>query len=62
MDAVDTMPSDASHQVPLRQGLYDPANEHDSCGLGFIAHIKGRKSHAIIRPSRIRCRGTAQAS
>src|SRR6201998_4371159 len=34
---------------PTRQGLYDPANEHDSCGLGFIAHIKGRKSHAIIR-------------
>src|SRR3954471_18503902 len=33
---------------PLRQGLYDPANEHDACGLGFIAHIKGRKSHDII--------------
>ncbi len=33
---------------PLRQGLYDPANEHDACGLGFIAHIKGAKSHAII--------------
>ncbi len=33
---------------PLRQGLYDPANEHDACGLGFIAHIKGTKSHAII--------------
>jgi glutamate synthase (NADPH/NADH) large chain len=34
---------------PGRQGLYDPANEHDACGLGFIAHIKGRKSHAIVR-------------
>ncbi|MCC6196475.1 MAG: glutamate synthase subunit alpha, partial [Burkholderiales bacterium] len=34
---------------PERQGLYDPANEHDACGLGFIAHIKGRKNHAIIR-------------
>ncbi len=33
---------------PGRQGLYDPGNEHDACGLGFIAHIKGRKSHAII--------------
>ena len=33
---------------PGRQGLYDPAHEHDACGLGFIAHIKGRKSHAII--------------
>ncbi len=34
--------------VPGRQGLYDPANEHDACGLGFIAHIKGQKSHAIV--------------
>ena len=34
---------------PRPQGLYDPANEHDACGLGFIAHIKGRKNHAIIR-------------
>ena len=34
---------------PGRQGLYDPAHEHDACGLGFIAHIKGRKSHAIVR-------------
>ena len=29
-------------------GLYDPANEHDSCGLGFIANIKGTRSHKII--------------
>ena len=33
---------------PGSQGLYDPAREHDACGLGFIAHIKGRKSHAIV--------------
>jgi glutamate synthase (NADPH/NADH) large chain len=33
---------------PVRQGLYDPANEHDACGLGFIAHIKGKGSHAIV--------------
>jgi len=33
---------------PRAQGLYHPAQEHDACGLGFIAHIKGRKSHAII--------------
>ena len=33
---------------PVRQGLYDPANEHDACGLGFIAHIKGEKSHGIV--------------
>jgi len=33
---------------PEPQGLYDARNEHDSCGVGFVAHIKGRKSHAII--------------
>jgi glutamate synthase (NADPH/NADH) large chain len=32
----------------IAQGLYDPANEHDACGVGFIAHIKGNKSHSII--------------
>src|SRR6201747_2164044 len=32
----------------LRQGLYDPRNEHDSCGVGFVVNIKGRKSHDII--------------
>ena len=32
-----------------RQGLYDPVNEHDSCGVGFVANIKGRKSHGIIQ-------------
>ncbi|GBE08481.1 ferredoxin-dependent glutamate synthase 1 [bacterium BMS3Abin11] len=34
--------------LPPRQGLYDPKNEHDSCGVGFVADIKGRKSHLII--------------
>jgi glutamate synthase (NADPH/NADH) large chain len=33
---------------PPPQGLYDPRNEHDSCGVGFVAHIKGAKSHAIV--------------
>ncbi|MEQ1637415.1 MAG: glutamate synthase large subunit [Methylococcales bacterium] len=35
--------------LPSRQGLYDPRNEHDACGVGFIVHIKGHKSHAIVR-------------
>ena len=30
------------------QGLYDPKNEHDACGVGFIAQIKGQKSHSMI--------------
>ena len=34
---------------PLKQGLYDPRFEHDSCGVGFIAHIKGKKSHDMVR-------------
>ena len=32
-----------------KEGLYDPRNEHDSCGLGFIANIKGAKSHDIVK-------------
>jgi glutamate synthase (NADPH) large chain len=34
--------------LPPAQGLYDPANEHDACGVGFLANIKGKKSHDII--------------
>src|SRR3954447_21419284 len=34
--------------LPTAQGLYDPSLEKDSCGVGFIADIKGRKSHQII--------------
>src|ERR1700733_6065440 len=34
---------------PAGPGLYDPRNEHDSCGVGFVVNIKGRKSHDIIR-------------
>ena len=33
---------------PAPQGLYDSANEHDACGVGMVAHIKGEKSHDII--------------
>ena len=34
--------------MPPAQGLYDPANEHDNCGVGFVANIKGKKSHSIV--------------
>ncbi len=44
-DMADTMPIEA---VPGRQGLYDPAHERDACGVGFIADMKGRKSHGIV--------------
>ena len=38
----------ASIGLPQAQGLYDPALDKDSCGVGFIADIKGRKSHKIV--------------
>ena len=34
--------------IPPKQGLYDPAFEHDACGVGFVVDIKGRKSHSIV--------------
>ena len=34
--------------LPPAQGLYDPARDKDSCGVGFIADIKGRRSHKLI--------------
>lgn len=41
-----------AHALELRQaaeqGLYDPAREHDACGVGFVAHIKGQKAHHIV--------------
>jgi glutamate synthase (NADPH/NADH) large chain/glutamate synthase (ferredoxin) len=41
--------STAADKAQLQaQGLYDPSNEHDACGVGFVAHIKGKKSHAIV--------------
>ena len=35
--------------LPPKQGLYDPKNEHDACGIGFVAHVKGQKSNRILR-------------
>ncbi len=37
------------NRLPRAQGLYDPRNEHDACGIGFVASIRGQKSHDIIR-------------
>src|SRR6476619_5095384 len=42
--------------TPLGTGLHDPALDKDSCGVGFIADIKGRKSHQIVEDAlRILC-------
>jgi len=35
--------------TPEKQGLYSPDHEHDACGVGFVAHIKGKKSHQIVQ-------------
>ena len=35
--------------LPHAQGLYDPAHEHDACGIGFVASLRCEKSHEIIR-------------
>ena len=34
---------------PKKQGLYDPKNEKENCGIGFVANMKGRATHEIIR-------------
>jgi len=34
--------------IPPQQGLYDPAHEHDACGVGFVVNIRGEKSHEIV--------------
>ncbi|MBT4224152.1 MAG: glutamate synthase large subunit [Opitutae bacterium] len=36
-------------KTPKAQGLYDPQNEHDNCGIGLIVDMKGRRSHSIVR-------------
>ncbi len=36
------------HGLPVDQGLYDPGMEKDSCGVGFITHVKGKKTHDIL--------------
>jgi glutamate synthase (NADPH/NADH) large chain len=43
-------PAGPSHsELPARTGLYDPAQEKDACGIGFIAHLKGKASHSIVK-------------
>lgn len=41
--------SDCRLHTPQSQGLYHPRNEHDACGMGLVASIRGEKSHEIIR-------------
>ncbi|MFT5522390.1 MAG: glutamate synthase (NADPH/NADH) large chain, partial [Pirellulaceae bacterium] len=45
---VERMSNEKRLGFPKKHGLYDPANEKDSCGVGFVAHIKGQRSHQIV--------------
>lgn len=42
--------------IPAPQGLYDPRNEHDSCGVGFLCHLKGTRSHELVQGVLEMCR------
>ena len=42
------MTSRSEVDLAAASGLYSSAHEHDACGVGFVAHIAGRKSHAIV--------------
>src|SRR5690242_9259918 len=44
-------PYQTANGLPAPQGLYDPAFEHDACGVGFICHIKGKGSNKIVSDS-----------
>lgn len=47
---IDHKRSIFSHtKLPVKQGLYDPAREHDACGVGFVVNFKGVKSHKIVQ-------------
>ena len=35
-------------QLTVRRGLYDPANEHDACGVGMVVNIRGNKTHELV--------------
>ncbi len=48
MAAAALTPGRGFGNLPKAQGLYDPANEHDACGVGMVADMHGRKSHEII--------------
>ncbi|MGJ8528021.1 glutamate synthase large subunit [Maritalea sp.] len=49
MESASTSATFAYNGRPAKQGLYDPANEHDACGLGFIANIDNTKTHDIVQ-------------
>lgn len=51
-DAVERDPTSFDGSLPANQGLYSNENEKDSCGVGFICHIKGEPNHKIVSDAR----------
>ncbi|KAJ3773747.1 NADPH-dependent glutamate synthase [Lentinula raphanica] len=51
-NAVERDPSSFAASLPANQGLYLNENEKDSCGVGFICHVKGQASHKIVSDAR----------
>jgi len=51
-NAVERDPNSWAASLPANQGLYLNENEKDSCGVGFICHIKGKRSHKIVSDAR----------
>src|SRR5512142_511309 len=45
----DGMKRSKQYGLPPKQGLYDPAHEHDACGVGLVANIRGERSHDVVR-------------
>lgn len=43
------MTTTAEIEFLKNQGLYASEHEHDACGVGFVAHIRGEKSHSIVK-------------
>ena len=46
---LDPSRSSSQHGLPAPQGLYDPAAEHDACGVNFVVNLRGERSHAIVQ-------------
>lgn len=48
LDAILQNPYPENPAFPAKQGLYDPENERDACGVGFVCHIRGVGNHKIV--------------
>jgi glutamate synthase (NADPH/NADH) large chain len=47
--ALSASPEEPPRDLPARHGLYDPAFEHDACGVALVADLQGRRTHGLVR-------------